>query len=182
MARDIARIGKQLLPVVTKVPAGLTVERTDGSAAPVVIESPATVEWSIAFDPREPEDYRHAIRQLKAAVLLHHGPDTLRRLFVPFTKRDLQAARNDRLLAEYIRSGLSIKRCAAVLAEKNKSLPSDYRYGPTDSISKDTMEKQMGGQLKLLKKDPRRHKYIERLASQLAQWAPHGARPCADIS
>ena len=103
------------------MPAGLTIERTDGSTAPVVIKSTATVEWSISFNPRELEDYRYAIRQLRAAVLLHHGPDTLRRLLAeetPSTKRALQEARNDRLLAEYLRSGLSVRKFAAKLAKK----------------------------------------------------------------
>jgi hypothetical protein len=178
MARDIARIGKTGLPVVIKVPAGLTTERTDDSTSPVVIDLKAEVEWSISFNPRELEDYRYAVRQLRLAVLLHHGPDTLRRLLAeetPSTKRALQAARNDRLLAAYLRSGLSIRKCAAKLADKNKSLPRDYRYGPTGSTNAETLEKQIGRQMKAMKRNPLRRKYIERLASELAQWG-------ADIS
>ena len=113
MARDIGRRNKTGLPVAIRmpaVPAAVTIERTDGSASPVAIEVKAEVEWSISFNPRDLEDYRYAIRQLRLAVSLHHGPDTLRRLLAeetPSTKRALQEARNDRLLAEYLRSGLA---------------------------------------------------------------------------
>jgi hypothetical protein len=167
MARDIGRrFNKTGLPAVYR--AAVTVERTDGSTSPAVIEapaqSPAEVEWFISFNPREPEDYRYAIRQLRMAILLHHGPDTLRRLLkeeTPSTKRALQEARNDRLLAEYFRSGLSIRKFAAKLAEKDESL------------NPESLEKQIGRLMDKIR-NPRRRKYIEWLASQLKQWVPEG--------
>ena len=94
----------------------------------------------------------------------------------PSTKRALQEARNDRLLAEYLRSGLSIRKFAAKLAEKNKSLSADNRYGPTGSTTAETLATHIRRQKKLMDRDPRRRKHIEQLASQLAQWVP------ADIS
>jgi len=75
MARDIGRRNKTGLPVAIRmpaVPAAVTIERTDGSASPVAIEVKAEVEWSISFNPRDLEDYRYAIRQLRLAVSLHH--------------------------------------------------------------------------------------------------------------
>jgi hypothetical protein len=183
MGRDLTRVLKAGLPVFIKIPLKLaapaTSEGVDNSTCCDAIEAgERTVEWAISFDPRELEDYRYAVRQLRAAVLLHHGPDTLRRLLAeesPTTKRALQQAKNDRLLAEYVRSGLSVKRCAAKLAEKNKSLPRDYRYGPTGSINKDTLEKHISRQKKLMDQNPSRRAYIQRFALQLAEWA-------ADIS
>jgi hypothetical protein len=130
MARDIKQLIRkakaEMLPVAIKVPAAVTVERAADSTSPVVIEAPAQspeVEWFISFNPRDLEDYRYAVRQLKAAFLLHHNPDTLRRLLqeeTPLTRRDLQEARNDRLLAAYFRSGRSIRRFAAVIADKEQ--------------------------------------------------------------
>jgi hypothetical protein len=181
MARDIGRrFNKTVrLPVVLKA-AAVTVGHSDGSTWPAGIEapaqSPAEPECLIWFNPRDLEDYRYAIRQLQAAVLVHHGPDTLRRLLqeeTPSTKRAFQEARNDRLLAEYIRSGLSVGKCAAMLAEKNKTLPRESRYGPSGSTTAKTLEKQID-RLKDEIWDPRRRKYIEWLASQLAQWVPAG--------
>jgi len=165
MARDIGRRNKTGLPVAIRmpaVPAAVTIERTDGSASPVAIEVKAEVEWSISFNPRDLEDYRYAIRQLRLAVSLHHGPDTLRRLLAeetPSTKRALQEARNDRLLAEYLRSGLSIRKFAAKLAEKNKSLSADNRYGPTGSTTAQTLATHIRRQKKLMDRDPRRRKH-----------------------
>jgi hypothetical protein len=173
MARDIHRIGKTLMPVVTTVPATVTVEGTDSPISPAVTEGTGTIEWYISFDPRNLEDYRYAIRQLRMAILLHHGPDTLRRLLkeeTPSTKRAVQEARNDRLLAVYFRSRLSIRKCAAKLAEKNKSLPPEYRFGPTGSTSAETLEKQISRQMK--KMNPRRREYIEGFARELALWVP----------
>jgi hypothetical protein len=102
MARDIKQLIRkakaEMLPVAIKVPAAVTIERTDGTTLPVAIEGKTEVEWSISFNPSDPEDYRYAIRQLRLAVLLHHGPDTLRRLLqeeTPSTKRAMQEARND---------------------------------------------------------------------------------------
>jgi len=128
---------------------------------------------------QSPRSGRLSLRQLRLAVSLHHGPDTLRRLLAeetPSTKRALQEARNDRLLAEYLRSGLSIRKFAAKLAEKNKSLSADNRYGPTGSTTAETLATHIRRQKKLMDRDPRRRKHIEQLASQLAQWVP------ADIS
>ena len=169
MARDIGRrFNKTVrLPVVLKA-AAVTVGHSDGSTWPAGIEapaqSPAEPECLIWFNPRDLEDYRYAIRQLQAAVLVHHGPDTFRRLLqeeTPSTKRALQEARNDRLLAEFVRSGLTVRKFAAKLAEKDESL------------NPKSLEKQID-RLKDKIRDPRRRKHIEWLASQLKQWVPEG--------
>ena len=152
MAKDIGRGWNKTvrLPVVLK--AAVTFERTDGPTSPVVEPlrdiSPEP-RWIISFNPQEPEDYRYAIRQLQAAVLVHHGPDTFRRLLqeeTPSTKRALQEARNDRLLAEFFRSGLTVRKFAAKLAEKDKTLPRESRYGPRGSTTAKTLEKQIDRQ------------------------------------
>ena len=84
----------------------------------------------IRFDPGKLQSCRRAILQLCAVIEDHHSPTVLRHLVVgaiPLDGRDLQLANNDRLLVKYMRSGLSIRKCAAMLAEKNKSLPPDLR-------------------------------------------------------
>jgi hypothetical protein len=48
-----------------------------------------------------------------------------------------------------------------------------YRYGPTGSTNRETLAKQIGRQKDEMDRDPRRRKYIELFASQLAQWVPH---------
>src|SRR5215472_12153399 len=92
----------------------------------------------IIFDPGNLEECWRAIWWLSRPLLRHHDPVMVRDLFaaaVPLTKRGLQEAKNNRLMVEYIRSGLSIKKCAAILAERNKSLPRDYRYGPNGATN-----------------------------------------------
>jgi hypothetical protein len=167
MAKDIGRGWNKTvrLPVVLK--AAVTFERTDGPTSPVVEPlrdiSPEP-QYLISFNPLDLEDYRYAIRQLQAAVLVHHGPNAFRRLLqeeTPSTKRALQEATNDRLLAEFVRSGLTVRKFAAKLAEKDESL------------NPKSLEKQID-RLKDKIRDPRRRKHIEWLASQLAQWVPEG--------
>ena len=163
MARDIGRGWNKTVRLPVALKATMTFERTDGPTSPVV-EPLRDIDPGWIFDPREPEDYRYAIRQLQAAVLLHHGPDTLQRLLqeeTPSTKRALQEARNDRLLAEFVRSGLSVRKFAAKLAKKD------------GSMKRESLEKQIGRLMDGIR-DPHRRKYIEWLASQLKQWVPEG--------
>jgi hypothetical protein len=69
------------------------------------------------------------------------------------------------LMAEYIKSGLSVKRFAANLAEKNKSLGRDYRYGANGSTNPETLEKQIRRQKKRMDQFPIYRSWIERLAN-----------------
>jgi hypothetical protein len=139
----------------------------------------------IVFDPCNLEDCWYAICWLSRPILTHHDPAMVRDLFaaaVPFTKRRLQQAKNNRLLAEYIRSGLSIKKCAAILAERNRALPRDYRYGPNGTTNAETMEKQIRRQKKLISQDGRRHKYIRRTAGYLARYGTESrSQPPGDV-
>src|SRR6516162_7274078 len=150
MVKDIGRGWNKTVRLPVPLEAAVTFERTDGPTSPVV-QPLRCIEpgWIISFNPLDLEDYRYAIRQLQAAVLVHHGPDNFRRLLqeeTPSTKRALQEARNDRLLAEFFRSGLTVRKFAAKLAEKNKTLPRESRYGPRGSTTAKTLEKQIDRQ------------------------------------
>src|SRR6516162_5891488 len=160
MVKDIGRGWNKTVRLPVALKATVTFERTDGPTSPVV-QPLRCIEpgWLISFNPLDLEDYRYAIRQLQAAVLVHHGPNAFRRLLqeeTPSTKRALQEATNDRLLAEFVRSGLTVRKFAAKLAEKDESL------------NPKSLEKQID-RLKDKIRDPRRRKHIEWLASQLAQ-------------
>jgi hypothetical protein len=127
----------------------------------------------INLEPRDLERCRGVIRKLLDAIAVNHGLAVAQRLFaeeVPLNGRNLQKAKNDRLLAEYVRSGLSIKRCAAVLAEKNGTLPAARRHGPNGTTNAETLDKQIRRQKKLMDRDPRYQKYIRRLAWRLGKY------------
>jgi len=128
----------------------------------------------ICLHPQNLERCRGAIHKLHDAIAVTHGLAVAKRLFadeVPLNGRNLQKAKNDRLLAEYIRSGLSIKRCAAMLAEKNRTLPTARRHGPNGTTSAETLDKQIRRQKKLMDQDNRYRRYIQRLASRLGKYS-----------
>jgi hypothetical protein len=128
----------------------------------------------IRFDPGKLQSCRRAILQLCAVIEDHHSPTVLRHLVVgaiPLDGRDLQLANNDRLLVKYMRSGLSIRKCAAMLAEKNKSLPPDLRYGPTGTTNAETLEKQIRRLKK--RKNFLRRKLIEAVRMRFLRMRTH---------
>jgi hypothetical protein len=69
-------------------------------------------------------------------------------------------------MAKYIASGLSVKRCAAMLAKENKSLARDARYGPSGTTSAETMEKQIRREKGRMTKDALYRERVERLIEE----------------
>jgi hypothetical protein len=91
-------------------------------------------------------DCRRAIDKLGFAIWKRHGLAATRKLFAECTmvsKRALKGRRNMRLLEEFLASPLSVDKFAASAAEKNKSLPHEYRMGPTGSTEPATIAKQI---------------------------------------
>ena len=120
-----------------------------------------TLMW---FDARDLGECHRAVSQLLSAILKYHGPTIARRLFAEASsKRKLRVDKNVQLMTEYIRSGLSVKRFAANLAERNKSLARDYRYGANGTTNPETLEKQIRRQKKLMEQQPIYRKFIEEL-------------------
>src|SRR5262245_27115897 len=91
-------------------------------------------------------DCRRVINELANDLWRRHGITITRRLLTVTTfasKRRRQRGKNLRLLRAYHDSRLSVKGFAAKIAEKNKSLSRDYRYGPNGSTNAETIEKQI---------------------------------------
>jgi hypothetical protein len=63
----------------------------------------------------------------------------------------IKATKSLQLLGRYLISGLSVKRCAAKLAEENKSLPPDQRCGPKGSTKPQALEKQLRREIKRMR-------------------------------
>ena len=79
----------------------------------------------ISFDVNDVEDCRRALNQLANDIWRQHGLAITRGLLtkcVFASKQGLQRGKNFRLLRAYHDSGLSIKKFAAKIAEKNDSL------------------------------------------------------------
>jgi hypothetical protein len=86
-----------------------------------------------------------ALATLKALILNRYGPVVASRLFakVALTKKTIAANKNLRLMVIYMRSGLTPGKLAAKLANQNKNLPREERYGPTGSINPAVLKKQI---------------------------------------
>jgi DNA-binding NarL/FixJ family response regulator len=89
---------------------------------------------NITFDVDDPDDCSRAVNELGAAIWQHHGQEMARRLFSEcalVSKRALAKRKNIRLLAVFRRSAWGVEKTAAYIAERNKSLGRDFRFGPT---------------------------------------------------
>jgi hypothetical protein len=97
----------------------------------------------IVFDAANRLDCVRALNKMRDVLESAHGIEQVRHWFtlLTWTQRDIKFIRNFQLVDEYIRSGLSLGQYAKGLAEKNRSLPRDQRYGPTGSTSPNTLEK-----------------------------------------
>jgi hypothetical protein len=111
-----------------------------------------------------------AIADLYQAIISRHGPAVTKRLFSEFvgSKRQQQSIKNDWLLARYIKSGLSMRRFAAIVAEQNESLPRDQQHGPNGSTNAESIATHIRRWKKMVDGNPRRRAYIENLAKHIA--------------
>jgi hypothetical protein len=120
------------------------------------------------FDPRDLDHCQAAIMSLWSEIMKYHGPVMAECLFAERaqSKRNARDMRNVWLLIRYLRSGLSVKKFATKLAEKNKSL-SRHR-GPNGGTSAEAIEKQ----IRRLKKStpPNHRRVIKSMAHDDALW------------
>jgi hypothetical protein len=109
---------------------------------------------NISFDLDDIADCEKAAAEISILIELRHGPAAARRLFLSHTKspRQLQKDANLRLMVAYMGGQISAKQCARELAEKNKSLPRDHRYGG-GSVSPEALEKQIRREKKRMERD-----------------------------
>jgi hypothetical protein len=109
----------------------------------------------ISFDADDREDCVRALIKIQGVLENAYGMKQVGRWLARLTptQRDIKFSKNFQLMDEYIRSGLSVKRYAKKLAEKNGSLPRGQRHGPTGSTSPDTLEKQIRRLRKSMPKD-----------------------------
>ena len=121
------------------------------------------------FDPRDLDQCQIAVISLLAEIAKHHGHPIAQRLFAETvtSKQNAREMKNVWLLIRYIRSGLSVKKFAAKLAEKNRSLTRQYR-----SLAGGTSAEAIEKQIRRLKKStpPRDHIVIKSLAKDDARW------------
>jgi len=112
---------------------------------------------TITFDAFDLQDCIDAVTSLVAAVVMHHGAAVTAKIFsvVIGSKRKQQARINRDLLFAYRKSGLSVKKFAAFIAEENNRLSPLYRYGPSGSKSPETLDRHLR---RLLKKNPKYRK------------------------
>src|SRR5262249_21145443 len=80
---------------------------------------------------------------LAAAISASQGAAMTQWLFtnVVWSRRELRERKNLDLLRDYERSGLSVKKFAAAVADSNRSLHALYRWGPHGSTDARTLEK-----------------------------------------
>ena len=96
-------------------------------------------------------------------VSYYHGLAAARGLFLKATpsKRDVKAEKNITLMVAHILSKLSVRQCAVELAERNKSLPRDRRFGPYGTTNAKTLEKQIRREKKRMISDQSYRERIE---------------------
>lgn len=117
------------------------------------LPQPPTIE----FDVKDLNRCSEAVREIYEMIKQHHGPVIARRIFVAVnpTKRGLKFSANVRLMIAFRRNKkLGVDKFAAKLAEKNKALPWEKRYG-TGATDVTSMAKQIRRQLKQMRQRPR---------------------------
>jgi hypothetical protein len=91
-------------------------------------------------DIKHCQQVAHLIGSVTAMCHGIHAAESIMRKAVP-TKRQIQADKNYVLLQAA--KGRIAEKAAVDLAEQNKSLPHDQRYGPTGTTSASTMAQQI---------------------------------------
>lgn len=93
------------------------------------------------------EGCEHATLELLLEIKKHHGLAEARRILTkfgsPLTKERLRKIRNWTLLdcLDMMKPEPNIQKLACEIAEKNKTLPPEERYGPRGSINPLTLDK-----------------------------------------
>jgi hypothetical protein len=97
----------------------------------------------IELNAKDIEACKLAVLQLYAAIQVHHGIPSANKVMTQFllSKRNIAAMKNYHLLRAS--EGKSAEQAAAELAEQNKSLPRQSRYGPTGTTSPSTLATQI---------------------------------------
>jgi hypothetical protein len=101
---------------------------------------------SIKFDLKDVEACKKAVTQLYTAIIEYQGIAAANEVMKTplLSKRDIATFKNARLLMATRGYGYrSVEQAAAEIAERNKSLPNELRYGPTGSTSPSTLAKQI---------------------------------------
>jgi hypothetical protein len=118
----------------------------------------------IEFDVSDIKDCEAAVRHIVSAIRHEYGEEFLWKLFSQFfpPKSVLRKSKNVQLMVRYVESGLSMEKCAAMLAEENNSLPRDKRqWGPKGTTSAETMKRQIKRQKDLMARHPDYRRYVE---------------------
>lgn len=113
-------------------------------------------------------DCHLAVWDLWSEIVKRHGPVITARLFAraALSRQGLREYKNDQLVAAQIKSGLGVRKFAAKLAKKNKSLSRDHRHGPNGSTNAEALEKQIRRRKKAIDQYPEHRRFIERLAKE----------------
>jgi adenine specific DNA methylase Mod len=121
----------------------------------------------IQFDPEDKEGCERAFTGIALLIKLTHGEEFLMELFSKLisSKSALRQSKNTKLMVRYIRSGLSIEKCAAMLAEENKSLPKNERHGPYGTRNAEAMKRQIKRQKGLMAKYPEYRRIVETIVA-----------------
>jgi hypothetical protein len=98
----------------------------------------------IEIDPKDIKACAAAAVMLYAMMREHHGTAAANEIMNRplLTKRDAADLKNYELL-KAADGDRSVEEVATELAERNKSLPRELRYGPTGSTSPSTLAKQI---------------------------------------
>jgi hypothetical protein len=107
------------------------------------------------IDVKDVVSCEFAVDALYALVQRHHGRVTAQNLFGAkvLTKRGRAGQKNFYLMVAYARMKKPVDRVAAELAEDNKTLPPEERWGPTGSTSQSTMAKHLRREIKKMRAD-----------------------------
>jgi hypothetical protein len=99
--------------------------------------------FKIGGDAKDIEACKAAALQLYAVISHFHGIPSANKVMTQFlqSKKNMAAMKNYRLLRAS--EGKSAEQAAVELAEVNKNLPRNQRFGPTGTTSPSTLAKQI---------------------------------------
>jgi hypothetical protein len=127
----------------------------------------------IDFDVKDLAQCHLVAQDVYEMIEQEHGPIIAQRIFssVTPTKRRLAFNKNVRLMVAFRKhEQLGVHQAAAKLAEENKALSGERRYGPTGTTSSSTMAKQIHRLLELMRTDIYFRLVIEAIESGQAVW------------
>jgi hypothetical protein len=127
----------------------------------------------IEFDVEDLAQCNLVAQDLYEMIEQEHGPIIAQGVFsnVTPTKRRLAFNKNVRLMVAFRKhEQLGVQQAATKLAEENKGLPRERRYGPTGTTSSPTMAKQIHRLLELMRTDVYFRLVIEAIESGQPVW------------